>query len=167
MTQAASRDCIGVIGAGITGLTTAYRLLRAGYDVILLESTLHAGGMVASFTLGKEPIEYIYHHVFTSDNHVTGLAGELGLDGLLSWHPSREAIYSDGRLYPFSTPLDLMRFKSITPPAAPENRPRRPQSRPHPRLAGTRKPEGSSLAAQAGRQAGLRQALEAPAFFQI
>lgn len=115
MTQTSARPCIGIIGAGLTGLTAAHRLLDAGFDVILLESTLQPGGMVASLKFGSEPIEHIYHHIFTSDSRVTDLADEMGLSQDLAWYPSREAVYADGRLYPFSTPLDLLRFRRISP----------------------------------------------------
>jgi len=115
MTQTSARPCIGIIGAGMTGLTAAHRLLDAGFDVILLESTLQPGGMVASLKFGSEPIEHIYHHIFTSDRRVTDLADEMGLSHDLAWYPSREAVYADGRLYPFTTPLDLLRFRRISP----------------------------------------------------
>jgi protoporphyrinogen oxidase len=113
MTQTSNRPCICVIGAGLTGLTAAHRLLDAGFEVIILESTLKAGGMLSSFTLGQEPIEYIYHHIFTSDNHVAALAAEMGLANQIAWYPSREALFSGGVLYPFSAPIDLLRFKAI------------------------------------------------------
>lgn len=113
MAHASKKPRIGVIGAGLTGLTAAYRLLQSGFDVVMLESTLQLGGMVASFKLGHEPIEYLYHHIFTSDHHVTDLARELGLDSRISWYNSREALYAGERLYPFSSPLDLLRFRQI------------------------------------------------------
>lgn len=113
MTDLAAKRRIGVIGAGLTGLTAAYQLLKSGLDVVMLESTLQPGGMVASFQFDLEPIEYIYHHIFTSDRHLTELVDELGLGGKLTWHNSREALYAGERLYPFSSPLDLLRFNPI------------------------------------------------------
>lgn len=113
MTQTSARPCIGIIGAGLTGLTAAHRLLDAGFDVIMLESTLQPGGMVSSLKFGCEPIEHIYHHIFTSDSRVTGLADEMGLGADLDWYASREAVYAGGHLYPFSSPGDLLRFRRI------------------------------------------------------
>ena len=104
---------IVVIGAGITGLVAAYRLLRSGFSVVLLESTLQLGGMAASFHLGDQPLEYLYHHIFTSDRYLIDLAEELGIDHELAWYNSREALYINERLYPFVTPLDLVRFREI------------------------------------------------------
>lgn len=104
---------IVVIGAGITGLVAAYRLLQSGFSVILLESTLQLGGMAATFQLGNEPLEYLYHHIFTSDRFLIDLAEELGVDHQLTWYNSREALYIGERLYPFVTPFDLIRFREI------------------------------------------------------
>ncbi len=38
-----------VIGAGVGGLTTAALLLRAGYDVTVLEAQAYAGGCAGTF----------------------------------------------------------------------------------------------------------------------
>lgn len=114
MPEISPRQTICVIGAGLTGLTAAHRLLDAGFDVVVLESALQAGGMISTFKLGREPIEYIYHHTFTSDSHLNDLTAELGLSDQLSWHQSREALFSNDHLYPFSAPVDLLRFNSIS-----------------------------------------------------
>lgn len=102
-----------VIGAGLTGLVAAYRLAGQGHAVILLESTLEAGGMVSAFPLGRTRLEHIYHHSFTSDRDLIALARELGLGDAFSYHETRDALFSGGRLYPFSGALDLMRFRPI------------------------------------------------------
>ncbi|MEA4888951.1 MAG: NAD(P)/FAD-dependent oxidoreductase [Clostridiaceae bacterium] len=105
------RVCI--IGAGLTGLVAAYHLTARGYSVILLESTLDSGGMVSSFSMGASRIEHIYHHIFTSDSYLIDLAGELGLSGRIDWYRPHDALYSGARLYPFSAPVDLLRYKAI------------------------------------------------------
>ena len=35
-----------VIGAGISGLTSAFKLMQAGFDVSLLEASSHVGGAI-------------------------------------------------------------------------------------------------------------------------
>lgn len=102
-----------VIGAGLTGLVAAYRLAGQGHSVILLESTLEAGGMVSSFPLGSTRLEHLYHHSFTSDRELIALAGELGLKDAFTYHETRDALYSGGRLYPFSGAIDLLRFHPL------------------------------------------------------
>lgn len=105
--------CVCIIGAGITGLTAAWQLSREGYQVVVLESTLQAGGMLSAFNLGSEKIEHIYHHLFTSDFDVLNLIKEIGLSDLVNWYTVKDALHAGGRLYSFSTPLDLMRFSEI------------------------------------------------------
>lgn len=104
---------ICVIGAGLTGLVAAYRLAGLGHAVILLESTLEAGGMVSSFPLGRTRLEHLYHHSFTSDQELIALAGELQLKDAFTYRETRDALYSGGRLYPFSGAFDLMRFRPL------------------------------------------------------
>lgn len=109
----AQKQTVCIIGAGLTGLVSACSLLSSGYDVILLESALKPGGMVSSFQMGSGRIEYIYHHVFTHDDYLISLLSALGLQDQLKWYRPNEALYAKRRLFPFSTPLDLLRFPLI------------------------------------------------------
>jgi protoporphyrinogen oxidase len=112
-TRKSGGNRICIIGAGLTGLTAGFRLACKGFEVVILESTLEPGGMITTFQMGSERIEYIYHHIFTSDDELLRLAGEMDLSGAFNWYPSREAIYAGHRLYPFSSPADLLRFRAI------------------------------------------------------
>jgi protoporphyrinogen oxidase len=107
------KNSVCIIGAGLTGLVTAYRLLSKGYPVTLVESTLVAGGMVSTFSMGWEKIEYIYHHIFTTDSYVTELAGELGLEDHIQWLEPKNALFLNGEHHSFTSPSDLLRFKPI------------------------------------------------------
>ena len=107
------RQRVCIIGAGLTGLVAARRLIDSGFDVVILESTPEPGGMVSSFPMGSDRIEHIYHHIFTSDQHLIQLTDELGLRDRLEWHRTRDALYEQGRLFPFSSPLDLLRYSTI------------------------------------------------------
>jgi protoporphyrinogen oxidase len=113
MQQQAAENRICIIGAGLTGLVAGYRLASAGCEVVLLESTLEPGGMIASFSLGETRAEYIYHHMFTSDSTLANLLGELGLADRLHWYRSEEALFSGQKLFRFSTPLDLLKYRAI------------------------------------------------------
>ena len=77
---------IAIIGAGITGLTLAYLLNRRGHDVALYEAGNAPGGELATVTVGGEPIERFYHHLFTHDRFMIELCRELGIEQHLGWH---------------------------------------------------------------------------------
>ena len=40
-----------IVGAGVAGLAAAYRLARAGAEVVVLEASERIGGMVAPLTI--------------------------------------------------------------------------------------------------------------------
>ncbi|MCH8814301.1 MAG: NAD(P)/FAD-dependent oxidoreductase [Chloroflexi bacterium] len=109
------RPTVGIIGGGVTGLTAAYRLLQRGHAVRLFEANETLGGLVRTFEVGGEPIECFYHHLFTSDAAANRLFDELGVADRVSWHSSRVGVFHEGRIYPFTTPLDLLRFSPLGP----------------------------------------------------
>ncbi|HEX4265690.1 MAG TPA: NAD(P)/FAD-dependent oxidoreductase [Verrucomicrobiae bacterium] len=101
-----------VVGGGFTGLTAAYRLARSkDFSVTLVEGSDHLGGLAAGFPLLGTSLEKTYHHLFLTDQSIRDLATELGLQDKLVWRDSSVGIYRDGRIYPFMSPLDLLRFK--------------------------------------------------------
>ncbi len=106
---------VAVIGAGVTGLTAAYRLLQRGYHVRVLEAGEAPGGLLRTFEVGGESLECFYHHAFTSDTALIGLIDELGLSHTMAWQPSRVGVFHDGCLFPFSTAIDLLRFSPVPP----------------------------------------------------
>jgi protoporphyrinogen oxidase len=105
---------VGIIGGGITGLTVAYYLARKGCSVTLFEKEPELGGQVRTVSVGGERVEGFYHHIFAGDTNLIGMTEELGLSSDLEWLPSRVGYFSEGRAYPFSTPLDLLRFKPLS-----------------------------------------------------
>jgi len=105
---------ICIVGAGATGLAAAWELGKKGHDVVLLESSDRVGGLAASFTIGGEPIEEFYHHVFTGDGAILALVAELGMNDALKWYEPSNAFRTPEKLYPFTTPLDLLRFSAVS-----------------------------------------------------
>ncbi|MCH8848929.1 MAG: FAD-dependent oxidoreductase [Chloroflexi bacterium] len=104
---------VGIIGGGVTGLTAAYRLLQRGHAVRVFEASDAVGGLVRTFEVNGEPVECFYHHLFASDSAALRLFDELGVGNRVSWHSSRVGLFYDGRTYPFTTPLDLIRFSPL------------------------------------------------------
>ena len=102
-----------VVGGGIAGSASALALARRGHDVVLLERSPRLGGLLVSFEVAGTPIECFYHHVFPHEHHVQSLISELGLGPDLQWFPSSVGVFTGGRVWPFTSPLDLLRFGSI------------------------------------------------------
>ena len=100
-----------IIGGGFTGLTAALRLSAdKNFLVTLVESADHLGGLAAGFPLGGTSLEKTYHHLFLTDTNILNLVKELGLSEKLLWCDSSVGIYREGKIYPFKTPLDLLKF---------------------------------------------------------
>lgn len=54
------------------------------------------------------PLERYYHHIFRSDRQMIELIEELGLGGSLRFHKTTTGVFRDGRIHPFSTPLEML-----------------------------------------------------------
>lgn len=105
------RRNILIVGGGYTGLTAAWRLAQTGqYSVTLTESSSQLGGLAAGFQLAGTWLEKTYHHIFLTDTAILNLIAELGLQKQLLWCNSSVAIFRDGKIHAFKTPLDLLRF---------------------------------------------------------
>jgi protoporphyrinogen oxidase len=105
---------VAVLGAGVAGLVAAHRLTQAGHVVDVYERWPGLGGQAATIDIGDGLLlERYYHHLFTSDVHITRLYDELGMPDELEWRPSSVAFFVDGRSWPFVTPADLLRFRPL------------------------------------------------------
>ncbi|WP_158892230.1 NAD(P)/FAD-dependent oxidoreductase [Amycolatopsis anabasis] len=106
---------VAILGGGISGLAAAHRLTRAGIPVTLLEASDQLGGLGTFFPYRHRWIERFYHCVLPTDEHLLPLLGELGLRDGISWRSTRMGMIADGTRYPFNSPVDLLRFKALTP----------------------------------------------------
>lgn len=106
---------IAIIGAGITGLTAAYDLTRAGHRVTVYEARPYAGGLAAGFQdeRWEWPLERFYHHWFASDREAIILIRELGVADRLFFPRPTTSIYYRGRIYPFDSPIRVLRFTPL------------------------------------------------------
>lgn len=105
---------VGILGGGITGLTTAFYLLRAGHQVTVLEARPDLGGLATSFDFGPFYWDKFYHCILTSDTPLLELIDDLGLTPELRWTETKVGFYTDGRLQPMTTTLDFLRFPALS-----------------------------------------------------
>jgi protoporphyrinogen oxidase len=103
-----------IVGGGIAGAAAALRLAEGGREVVLFEAGERLGGLVVSFEIGGTPLECFYHHIFPHESHIRALIDELGLTPKLDWLPSSMGVLTGGKLWPFTTPLDILRFGPMT-----------------------------------------------------
>jgi protoporphyrinogen oxidase len=104
---------IAIIGAGVAGLAAGHKLAGKGHECDVYERWPGLGGQVATLDLGDGTLlERYYHHLFTTDRQIAELYDELGLE--IEWLPSSMGVFSGGRGYAFTTPLDLLRFTAMS-----------------------------------------------------
>jgi len=104
-----------IVGAGFTGLTTAYVLAKQGFKVHVIEADTTPGGLAGTFEFADGvKLEKFYHHWFNNDAYVPELVKELGMEGDVITLPSRTGMYFNGRMWKLSTPMDLLRFKALS-----------------------------------------------------
>lgn len=109
-----SRKKVAVIGAGVSGLVSAYELTRLGHQVTVYEQRDEIGGLARSVSLGGVPIERYYHFICAGDDGLVELVQELGLQDKLHWQAANTSYYCSGRLWPFTTPWDILRFAPLS-----------------------------------------------------
>lgn len=105
---------IAVLGAGVAGLTAAHRLGQQGVKCDVYERWPGLGGQAATLPIeGGDPLERYYYHLFTSDRHIAALYEDVGLPDGIEWRRSSVAVFTGGASHPFTSALDLLRFKPL------------------------------------------------------
>lgn len=101
---------IAILGAGFTGLSAAYYLLKGGHQVTIFEKENSLGGLAVGFSDPKWDwtLERAYHHWFTSDDAILSLARELNFP--VSFQRPSTDVFVKGKRLPFDNPLSLLTF---------------------------------------------------------
>ena len=104
---------IAIIGGGFSGLSAAHTLIKNGYTVSIYEAAPFLGGLASTFDIGSTKIEKFYHHLFLTDTHLIELLKEFNLESNIIWKNSSTSYFHKGKIYPFTTPLDLLKFSPV------------------------------------------------------
>lgn len=102
-----------IIGGGISGMIAAYELGLRGTHVILIEGSHKLGGLAGSLEFDGHNLEYFYHFLCKPDNDYFDYLDKLGIVDQLKWQDGVTKFFYEGTMYPFSTPLDLIRFGAM------------------------------------------------------
>ena len=107
---------VGIVGAGITGLTAAYELGKSGHQVTLFEREEQPGGLCGTFRDEQWdwPLERFYHHLFASDHVVLNLSRELGLGDKIFFPTPVTAIWQNGTVNAFDSPWAVLRYPYLS-----------------------------------------------------
>ena len=108
------KPSVAVIGGGITGLTAAYTLLKAGADVTVYEARDTLGGLSSTHDFGPFRWDRFYHCILQSDSELIQLIDALNLSSRLRWRKTSVGFYSRDALHNMTSPADLLRFPCLS-----------------------------------------------------
>ncbi len=104
-----------IVGAGFTGLTTAYYLTQRDHQVSVFEKNFFFGGLASSFKEKDWPwsLERFYHHLFTSDRAALQLIKELNLSTKLHFYQPDTSVQLNKESVRLCTPFDLLKLRQL------------------------------------------------------
>ncbi|MDP2312733.1 MAG: FAD-dependent oxidoreductase [Pseudomonadota bacterium] len=109
---------VAVVGAGISGLTCAYRLQQAGHEVEVFERDAEVGGRMATVDRGGFRIDIGTNILLDNYERMKVLANEVGLgDEWFAFCSGAGGVLRDGRLTSFD-PMsirDIARYPGLSP----------------------------------------------------
>lgn len=102
---------VGVLGAGISGLTAAYRLDREGISVKVLEATDRIGGVIRSERTEGYLVEHGPNSIRASSPELESLIADLGLEQQRVWADEAASIrYVVRNGHPTALPTSIGSF---------------------------------------------------------
>lgn len=104
---------IAIIGAGFTGLAAAYDLTKKGHSISVFERDTEPGGLAIGYKKREWEwgLESYYHHWFTNDDTILGLARELDYPVIIK--RPKTSVFISGKSYQLDSPLALMTFPKL------------------------------------------------------
>lgn len=103
---------IAIVGAGLSGLSCAVKLVEKGFEVHLFEKEKDVGGLAGYATFGEDRFPKTYHHVLANDKWLTETLNKFGID--VDWRKVNIGFYALGKIFPFNGPIDLLKFSPLS-----------------------------------------------------
>lgn len=105
---------IAIVGGGFTGLTCALSLAEKKIGVVLYEENRSLGGLAGGLKEKgwKWSLEYFYHHVFTNDKDILGLAKKAGVK-MIVFHPKTTSFINKKEVQ-LDSPLSVLKFSGLS-----------------------------------------------------
>jgi protoporphyrinogen oxidase len=105
---------IAIIGAGFTGLSAAYELVKKGHNVVVFEKDSEPGGLAIGYKEGKWewPLEQHYHHWFTNDKSILDLAKEIGYEIIIK--RPKTSVFVNNKIFQLDSPVSVLKFPLLS-----------------------------------------------------
>lgn len=104
---------VAIVGGGIMGTSLAYLLSKEGIAVTIYERGENLGGLATYLMYNDVRIDRFYHTILSSDMSMQAFIKETGVEDRLHFTATKQGFYDNGKLYPFNTPVDFMRFPPL------------------------------------------------------
>jgi protoporphyrinogen oxidase len=106
---------VGIVGGGITGITLAYYLSRAGADVDVFEASSELGGLAGPLRLPDGTlVDRFYHAILPSDDQLHALCEALNLTDQLRFTPTQNAFFVNGVTASMNSAVEFLRFSPLS-----------------------------------------------------
>ncbi len=104
---------VGIIGGGFTGLAAGHYLSKKGHKVTIFERDETCGGLAIGYHEKNWDwtLEQHYHHWFTNDKSILGLASEINHNVIIK-RPKTSSFVNDS-IYQLDSPLSLLSFPKL------------------------------------------------------
>lgn len=92
---------IGIIGAGVAGMSAAWDFAKQGHKVTIFEAEKRVGGLASGFKDDNWDwtLEKFYHHWFQTDHDLLKLIDEMGVSGKVMFPRPKTSYWIDGKMY--------------------------------------------------------------------
>ena len=102
-----------IIGAGIGGLYSGYKLQDRFDEILIIDKSKEVGGLARSVSYKDAYIEKFYHYYGPETPFIFELLKELGLGDKITWSEVKRGTFIEDKFHPMEKPLDLLKFSKI------------------------------------------------------